>query len=119
MEFNIKKVILSNFLIDSAAKNFIDWSNVFSIVGHVTIRKNAQNQTLLVDITDYVDKVLNLGNSSSIRLLLYRPFRHVSFQTTVGIIPEDDLSNGSIANFYSVIRLFLFNIGMKIIMLKY
>lgn len=89
-------------MIDSAAKNFIDWSNVFSIVGHVRIRKNAQNQTLLVDITDYVDKVLNLGNSSSIRLLLYRPFRHVSFQTTVGIIPEDDLSNGSIANFYSV-----------------
>ena len=80
--------------IDIISKYFINWaslSNIF-VVGHVSMKNGDKNQTKIIDVTDYVKSVANVG-SSSISFLLYRPFVHPSYNTTVGIIPSDDLSS--------------------------
>ncbi len=69
--------------IDRISKNFINWaslSNIF-VVGHVSMKNGDKNQTKIIDVTDYVKSVANVG-SSSISFLLYRPFVHPSYNTT-------------------------------------
>jgi len=101
-EFAFLKSLPSDLIIDSISKNFIEWNiSQISMVGHISVKKNENNKIHMIDITDYINK-LSYDNSSKIRLVLYRPYRHTEYQTSEGIIKEDDLSNGSVACFHSL-----------------
>ena len=100
--FTFLKDLPSDLIINSISKNFINWTiGQISMIGHISVKKNENNLIHMIDITDYINKISN-DNSSKIRLVLYRPYRHTEYQTNAGTIKEDDLSNGSIACFHSL-----------------
>ena len=95
--------LTSGMRIDSVNKNFINWPSLsgITVVGHVTVKAGAKNQSKLVDVSDYLKNVISIGGSS-LTFLLYRPYLHPAYSTSAGIIPGDDLSGGAKIRFYSV-----------------
>ena len=88
-------------VIANISSNFINWSSNanYSIAGHILASNQTNNQFEMIDVSDYVNQVVGLGGTQ-LNFLLYRPFRHPSYQTAIGPIPADDLSQGSIIKFF-------------------
>ena len=86
----------SGAAIVNISQNFINWSGNanFAIAGHIIAANPTSNQFKMIDVTDYVNQMINSG-ASQLHFLLYRPFRHMLYSTPVGIIPADNLSLGS------------------------
>lgn len=84
------------------SQNFINWSSSanLSVVGHIVASNQTNNQFESIDVTDYANQAASLG-AKELHFLIYRPFRHPSYRTSVGPIPADDLSSGSIVKIYA------------------
>ncbi len=98
----ILKTLSSGYVIDSINKNFINWpsSADIAIVGHVSGRFGSKNQVKMIDVTEYVKSVINSGGKQ-FTFVLYRPYRFPSYKTSAGVLPADNLSNGSLVKISS------------------
>ena len=95
-------------------QNFANWwspSNVM-IAGHLTGTYGQTNQLRQVDVTDYVNAVINAGGQT-LTFFMFRPFRHPSYITGMGSTADgltasginvtmDDLASGSLIEIASV-----------------
>ncbi len=97
--YKILNDLNNGIYIDKIYKNFINWSDKFYIVGHITVNKDSINKKTRVDITNYVYEVIK-QNNIMLNLIIYRPFRHDSIKTRAGEMKSDNLSNGSLIHFF-------------------
>ena len=95
---NILTSLNSGTRIDSVIKNFINWSSItdISVVGHITGKSGivGKNEDRMLDVSEYVSSLIE-KNAEYFTFLIYRPFRYPSYKQTE-VIPEDNLSNGSL-----------------------
>lgn len=89
--------------INTTASNFINWSAVWAVAGHVSVPVNVAAGTVRrLDITDVVCSVASKAaaagaQSGSLSLLIYRPFRTDPSPSIK--INGDDLSGGCVVSF--------------------
>ena len=94
---NVLNALPSGTPLTNITQNFINWNsnaNV-SIVGHLTGTVGTANQQRMVDVTDYVNSVINAGGTS-VTFFMYRPFRHPNYLTGNGNVTVDNLAYGSL-----------------------
>ncbi len=94
---NILNVLSSGKALANITDNFINWSSQsnITIVGHLTGTVGVSNQQRMVDVTDYVNNVINAGGTT-LTFFMYRPFRHPNYLTGNGNVTFDNLAYGSL-----------------------